>query len=87
MSGCASKLVGLLAEETSEEELTVGGVGEDWVHLEKSIRSDFTVSGACEAFDGLELSGLGPVTFLGFVGLLLLAGAAAQDGVENLGQI
>jgi hypothetical protein len=59
-------------------------VGENWVNLEKSVGSDFTVSGASETFDGLELSGMGAVTLLGFVGLLLIAGATAQDGVENL---
>ena len=80
----AAELVGLLAEETGEEELAVGGVGEDGVNLEESVWPDLAVAGASEAFDGLELAGLGAVAPLGLVGLLLLAGAAAQDGIEDL---
>lgn len=53
------------------------------MNLEESVGSDFTVAWASEPLDGLELSGMGAVTLLGFVGLLLIAGAAAQDGVEN----
>ena len=83
----AAELVRLLAEEAGEEELAIGGVGENWMNLQKSVRSDFTASGACEAFNGLELAGLGTVALLGLVRLLLIAGAAAQDGVEHLEKI
>lgn len=79
----AAELVGLLAVEAGEEELAVGRVGIDGVLLEESVGSDLAGSGAGEAFDGLELSGIGTVAPLGLVGPLLLADAAADGRVED----
>ena len=84
MSFGAAKLVGILAEEASEKELAIGGMREDRMGLQQSLRSDRLFAGASEALDGLEsglrVPGLTPPA-LGRQ--FLLANARADGDVEH----
>ena len=72
----------LAAEVTSEEELTVGRMRENWMLLEQTLRTDSLLSRATESFDLGQLL-LAILAFLGPVGPGVLVHAGAHLDVEQ----
>ena len=84
MSLRAAEFVGILAEEASEKELTVGGMGKDGMSLDQAQGANGLLAGAGEAFDGLQCSRVVPIVATACLGSQLVGADAGAYRIRKM---